>query len=77
MNQIAMPKHFTVHDLLRSAKRRPTPKRPIREREKHSASDMVRVQIEIPQKVFQHFRGDGRGWQKRIARALERVAQEA
>lgn len=70
-----MHKTLTVHDLLKSAKRRPMPKRPIREREEPPASDMVRLQIEIPQKVFQHFRGDGRGWQKRIARALERVAQ--
>lgn len=50
------------------------PKRPQRVREKVLPPETVRLQIEIPQKVFEHFRGDGRGWQKRIARALERAA---
>lgn len=71
-----MPKTLTIHDLLKPVKSRPYPKRPLRRREEPTASDMVRLQIEIPQKVFNHFRGDGRGWQKRIARALERAAND-
>lgn len=70
-----MHKTLTVHDLLKGVKRRPIPKRPLREREEPQSPDMVRLQIEIPHKVFQHFRGDGRGWQKRIAQALERAAE--
>jgi uncharacterized protein (DUF4415 family) len=75
MNRIPMHKTLTVHDLLKPVKGWPIPKRPQRAREEPPAYDMVRIQIEIPQKVFQHFRDDGRGWQKRIARALERAAE--
>lgn len=70
-----MHKTLTVHDLLKPVKGRPISKRPQRAREGPPPGDMVRLQIEIPHKVFEHFRGDGRGWQKRIARVLERAAR--
>lgn len=41
---------------------------------KTAQQEMVRLEIEVPYKVFEHFRGkDGRGWQKRIAHYLERA----
>lgn len=70
-----MPKASTIHDMLKFTKKQSMPERPRRPQAEVLPPDVVRVQIEIPHRVFEHFRGDGRDWQKRIARALERAAQ--
>lgn len=67
-------KTLTIHDLLKPVKKRPIPSHP---RRMETPQEMVRLQIEVPYRVFEHFRGkDGRGWQKRIARYLERATED-
>jgi uncharacterized protein (DUF4415 family) len=72
-----MLKTITVHDLLKPVKPQLFRSRPQRVRQEVLRPEVVRLQIEIPHKTFQYFRGkDGRGWQKRIAQALVRAAAE-
>jgi hypothetical protein len=73
-----MPKQLHVADLLKPVKPRPYPKRP-RPKDFSTAAEpgMVSVQIEIPYRVFDRFRGkSGRGWKARMARSLEKAAEE-
>lgn len=71
-----MAKHLRAEDLLKPVKPRPFPKRPRPKDFSPSVEDrFVSVQIEIPYRVFERFRGkSGKGWKTRMAACLERAA---